>query len=103
LPTHLNQKTHINTTEFYKATQIYQTSLIVLWVIFAINQSLNETFPDRLNIQKLNVFLKRLITIVFTITEQFHYMKFLTLTVPFKNNNLNLEKTYPQSLLQFHR
>jgi hypothetical protein len=56
-----------------------------------------------LNIQKLNVFLKRLITVVFTLTGQFHYMKFLTPRVPFKNNNLNLEKIYPQSLIQIHR
>ena len=55
-----------------------------------------------LNIQKLDVFLKRLITTVFTITSQFHYVKFLTQTVPFKYNNLNLKRTYPQSLIQSH-
>jgi len=56
-----------------------------------------------LNIQRLNVFLKRWITTVFTITGQFHYMKFLTQRVPFKTNNLNLEKIYPQSLIQIQR
>jgi len=56
-----------------------------------------------LNIQKLNVFLKRVITTVFRITGQSHYMKFLTQTVPFNYNNLNLEQTYPQSLIQIYR
>ena len=42
-----------------------------------------------LYIQKLNVFIKRVITTVYRITGQFHYMKFLTQTVPFKYNNLN--------------
>jgi len=57
-----------------------------------------------LNIQNLNVFLKKLLTPVFMIIGQFHYTKFLTQRIPYKNNNnLNLEKIYPQSLIQIHR
>ena len=56
-----------------------------------------------LNIQNLNVFLKRVIATVFRITGQFHYIKFLTQRVPFKYNNLNLEQIYPQSLIHIHK
>jgi hypothetical protein len=87
-------------------SNIYQTSLTVLWVISAINQSINqwmELSQIDLNIQNLNVFLKRVIATVFRITGQFHYIKFLTQRVPFKYNNLNLEQIYPQSLIHIHK
>jgi hypothetical protein len=102
LPTHLNETTDINKLTFTRLLK-YITDFINCLLGYICNQSIDGTFPDRLKYSKAKCILKQADNSCVMIIGQFHYMKFLTQRIPFKNNKLNLQKNYPQSLKQIHR